>query len=182
LERFKVNLRDQFQLSEIEADQIVFFIQVMFSDLSKILVILIPFAITGYLIEYLSILSLTFILRTQSGGFHFKSYFSCLFFTGLYFVTITILSTLSLSTSLLIILGVVHSIIIFLLSPMLSEQRKKLKSVNLKSLKIRSTAIAALLVSFYLIKTTPFTLCAIWVVISQGTLLLIQKGVLHVTR
>lgn len=182
MERLKVNLRDQFQISEIQADQIIFFLQVILADLSKILVLLIPFTIAGYFTEYLSILSLTFILRTQSGGFHFKSYLPCLFFTGLYFVTIIILSKLSLSASILIVFGAINTIIIFLLSPMLSEQRKKLPSVHLKSLKIRSTAIAVLLLSFYLIKINPFTLCAIWVVISQGLLLLVQKGVLYVTR
>ncbi|MBI9010644.1 MAG: accessory gene regulator B family protein [Clostridiales bacterium] len=182
MNNFKSNIINQFQISEIEADQIIYLLQIIFSDLSKVAIILIPFLYTGYLIEYFSILGLTLVLKSQAGSFHFKNYWSCLIFTSLYFISILLLMKLNINKNILIGLGSLAVIIIAILSPMLSEQKKKIKRLNIKALKIRALAISLLYVSFFIIKNNPFTHSAIWVVIIQSSLLLIQKGVSHVTK
>ena len=89
---------------------------------------------------------------------------------------------LNINKNILITLGSIAIIIIGILSPMLSEQKKKIKRLNIKALKIRALAISLLYVVFFIIKNNPFTHSAIWVVIIQSSLLLIQKGVSHVTK
>lgn len=182
MEQFKTNLMNQMQLSEIEADQIVYFLQMIFTDASKMVIIIIPFLITGHLAEYGSILILTLILRSQSGGFHFKRYLSCLAFTFTYFIAVLLLTQLAITNTFLIAFGIIGCATIAWLSPMLSQQRKKLKRINVSSLKYRSIAIASIYTVLFFVRDTPFTRCAIWVVIIQGILLLIQKGVLYVKR
>lgn len=179
---FKTNLMNQFQLSEVEADQIVYFLQMIGTELSKMTIIFIPFLITGHLAEYGSILILTLILRSQSGGFHFKRYLSCLVFSFIYFITVLFLTKIAITNTFLIALGIAGCVAISWLSPMLSPQRKKLKRINVSSLKYRSIAIALIYTVLFLIKSNPFTRCAVWVVIIQGILLMIQKGVLYVKR
>jgi accessory gene regulator B len=182
MKQLKLNLMNQMQLSEIEADQVVYFFQIIGSDLSKVLIIFIPFLLSGHLVEYLTILILTFLLKSQTGGFHFKNYMSCLTFTFTYFAAVFLMSKVLLPTPVLITIGVFSLLIITWLSPMLSKQRKKLKRINTQVLRIRAVSIAALYLLFFVIKINPFTLCAIWVVVIQSFLLMIQKGVLYVTR
>lgn len=182
MNNFKANIMNQFQISEIEADQIVYLIQIIFIDLSKAALIMIPFLFTGYLIEYFSILGLTLVLKSQAGSFHFKNYWLCFTFTSLYFISILLLMKLSIYKTTLLGLGSIAIIIIGILSPMLSEQKKKIKRLNIKALKIRALAISLLYVIFFFIKNNPFTYSAIWVVIIQSSLLLIQKGVSHVPK
>lgn len=182
MEQMKTNLMNQFQLSEIEADQIVYIIQVLTTDLSKVFLVLIPFILTGHLVEYFSILLMTLILRSQAGGFHFKRYITCLGFTITYFISILLLTRLTLPYYFMMTLGGLSVLTIYMLSPMLSEQRKRIKRLNVKSLKIRAVAIAVMYLVFFIIKINPFTLCAIWVLNVQAILLLIQKGVLYVSH
>jgi len=179
---FKSNLMNQFRMTEVEADQIVYLLQIIFTDLSKVAIIFIPFLVTGYLVEYFSILGLTLVLKSQAGSFHFKNYWSCLIFTSLYFISILLLMKLNINRTLLLGLGSIAVILIGILSPMLSDQKKKIKRLNIKALKMRAIAISLLYVVFYIVKTNPFTHSAIWVVIIQSSLLLIQKGVSHVTK
>lgn len=80
-------LKNNYGYSDFQIGQIRYTIISILSDVSKLIIMGIFFILTDYFFQYLAAIATLLVLRTCTGGLHFKHYFSCLalsFFSFIY--------------------------------------------------------------------------------------------------
>ena len=82
MNNFKANIKQKYNISNYQAEQIIFVIKSLGSELSKMLIMGILFR--NEILLFLFQLIFRCFLRSFSGGFHFYSYWSCLLASVLY--------------------------------------------------------------------------------------------------
>ena len=82
MNNFKANIKQKYNISNYQAEQIIFVIKSLGSELSKMLIMGILFR--NEILLFLFQLIFMCFLRSFSGGFHFYSYWSCLLASVLY--------------------------------------------------------------------------------------------------
>jgi accessory gene regulator B len=174
-----VNIIDEnLELDRQQHDKVRFTLEVILTDISKILIILFISRIMGISRDLMIVLLFSFPLRINVGGFHMKKYFSCLIFSSIYLFTIFYLNTsLQVETPILVVVGIICGIIIFSIAPIVPRERVETTSMKIKQLKIRATILSIIYVTLFTIINNPYTRYGIWVIIIQTALLLIAKGV-----
>ena len=174
-----VNIIDEnLELDRQQHDKVRFTLEVILTDISKILIILFISRIMGISRDLMIVLLFSFPLRINVGGFHMKKYFSCLIFSSIYLFTIFYLNTsLQVETPILVVVGIICGITIFSIAPIVPRERVETTSMKIKQLKIRATILSIIYISLFTIVNNPYTRYGIWVIIIQTALLLIAKGV-----
>ena len=71
-------LKNNYGYSDFQIGQIRYTIISILSDVSKLIIMGIFFILTDYFFQYLAAIATLLVLRTCTGGLHFKHYFSCL--------------------------------------------------------------------------------------------------------
>ena len=71
-------LKNNYGYSDFQIGQIRYTIISILSDVSKLIIMGIFFIVTDYFFQYLAAIATLLVLRTCTGGLHFKHYFSCL--------------------------------------------------------------------------------------------------------
>ncbi|MBO5031462.1 MAG: accessory gene regulator B family protein [Lachnospiraceae bacterium] len=168
-------MTNEMKLNLKEQKFIIFKLKCIVYDLSKFVIILLFFCFTGNLNEYLFAVMISVPLRTQSGGLHFKHYWSCFLFSFGYFVFVIYgLQRIILPFSLLILFMAVCAIINFALSPIQSASRPSLPDAERHSIKQKTFMItvysAVIVLLFY---HTPLAATGYWTIILHSLQLLI---------
>lgn len=78
-------IQKEYEFSDYQIKLLRFSFTGILYDLSKTLIFMIYFCIIGKFPEFLFALVPLVLLRTRSGGIHFKKYWTCFFFSFLYF-------------------------------------------------------------------------------------------------
>lgn len=166
------------ELDKQKHDIIRFVLEVIISDSSKILIILIASSFLGYRFDLIIVLLFSFPLRFNIGGFHLKKYCSCLIFSSSYLLAIYYINKyLHVTVSILIIVAVLCSFIIFMIAPIIPSERIGASTTRFKQLKLRASFLIFLYIALFTIANNPYTRYGIWVIILQTILLLFAKGV-----
>lgn len=168
-------MTNEMNLSSKEQKLIIFQLKCLLYDLSKFIVMFLFFYFTGNLDKYLFAVMVSIPLRTQSGGLHFKHYWSCFLFSFGYFsVIICFLSSIILPRSFFLMLMALCSVTNYFLSPVLSPSRPPLSAEEIQSVKQRAfiiTICCALVI--LLLYHTPFASAVCWTIILHSLQLLI---------
>ena len=82
MNNFKANIKQKYNISNYQAEQIIFVIKSLGSELSKMLIMGILFR--NEILLFLFQLIFMCFLRSFSGGLHFYSYWSCILASVLY--------------------------------------------------------------------------------------------------
>ena len=168
-------MANEIKLSPREQKFIIFKLKCIMYDLSKFIVMSLFFYYIGHLTQYLFAVLVSIPLRTQSGGLHFKHYWSCFLFSFGYFtIIICVLGKILLPCSLFLLLMLFCSIINFCLSPIQSATRPLLSDVKRQAIKKKSYIItiycAVVILIFY---QTSFASVGYWTIILHSLQLLI---------
>lgn len=136
----------EFKLSRIEKMKLDYSIEVLWNELSKLIILLILFSFIGrskeFIFSFISLLS----TRSFSGGVHFKSYKSCLLFSAIFFTTSIILITKINGFILISFLFVFSLVTMILIAPVISKNRPKYS--DKKKLHFKHIAFYIILIHF----------------------------------
>ena len=172
MNNFKANIKQKYNISNYQAEQIIFVIKRLGSELSKLLII--------FLEDFLSFLfQLIFMcfLRSFSGGFHFYSYWSCLLASVLYMSSLVfIFPNITLPLYMQIFLLSISFCICYLIGPVLSKYRINFPKKQLYFCRNVTCSIIFLFsLILYIIPQNRYMVAGSWMIILHSLQLLAAK-------
>lgn len=168
----------EFDLSKIEKLKLKYSIEVLFNDISKLVILLILFIILGKTIEFVYSVITLFLIRPFTGGLHFKNYTDCLLFTCLFFLIAINLNVNIPVSKLTPYFYLFSSITILTIVPIINENRPK--HSKKKQLHFKLTALAVVSIHFaifMIMQNNLYLISSIWIFTLQSIQLLVKKGV-----
>lgn len=175
-EKLKSYLQLQLKFSSSDADKIIYGLQGILSELSKLLIVLIISFPLGYADEILISTIVLLSIRCNCGGLHFSHYISCFVFTSAFYTAVIILSNCPLPNTCLS-LGLLISFGIFTLTgPITSTMRPRLASQEVRKYSHRVTLLLLMYSSLLiLLESLPYRKIIYWVIVLQIFQLLCAK-------
>lgn len=170
----------EFNLSSIDSIKLRYSMEVIFNEVSKLIMLLILFSILGFTTDFIySVIALLFI-RPFTGGLHLKSYADCFIFTVFFFsVSLFLKNNIILGSHSLLLLLMFSFFIILLFAPIVGNNRPIYS--NKKLLKFKFIGVAILMIHFFIAYSFsnkhPYIINSTWVFALQSIQLLIAKGV-----
>lgn len=136
-------LREEIGYSIEEIELIRYGAASIMMELSKFIIMLILFTVTGNGMKYLFGIFILLLLRSCSGGLHFSSYIGCLLFSIviLYMGCIFLPNALRLPTRTMLIVLLCCIAITYLTGPVLSKNRPRLTPPQIRKSKTEAIAI-----------------------------------------
>ena len=139
-------LKNNYGYSDFQIGQIRYTIISILSDVSKLIIMGIFFILTDYFFQYLAAIATLLVLRTCTGGLHFKHYFSCLalsFF--LLYIGICQLPKILLPRPLYFVLLLLCILINYLFAPIVSSYRPIPNGIQIQKAKRQAFHIITIL-------------------------------------
>lgn len=168
----------EFDLTDIEKLKLKYSLDVLLLDVSKIIILFTLFYIIGETRNFLYSVFALFLIRPLTGGFHFKTYISCLIFTSLFFLCVIILNRIISLDYYAVYMMISSCIVILGIAPIINENRPSYSESKKKHFKIFALSVIIIHLVLYLIaKRNPYLNISIWVITLQSIQLLIKKGV-----
>ncbi len=168
----------EFDLTDIEKLKLKYSLDVLLLDVSKIIILFTLFYIIGEARNFLYSVFALFLIRPLTGGFHFKTYISCLIFTSLFFLCVIILNRIISLDYYAVYMMISSCIVILGIAPIINENRPSYSESKKKHFKIFALSVIIIHLVLYLIaKRNPYLNISIWVITLQSIQLLIKKGV-----
>lgn len=176
-------LKDTYNYSDYDIQLFKYYIKCILFDLSKLIPLGIFFFAFGYALEYLVAVIVLFLIRTSTGGLHFKRYMSCLTFTAVFFITgIIILPNMSINNCIMLISLLFCMIITNYIGPIVSCYRETPSRLLIRKSKRNSSIIIFLYcILVFIIPNNHYITIGFWVIILQ-TLQLSFAYVLKIRR
>lgn len=172
----KLNYEGRFTDTQIEL--INYSILCIWTDLSKFVILFLLFSLLHYPNEFIYAFVTTSLLRTLSGGKHFKTYIRCLSFSFIYFISLIMLSKFIFEsyTEYLIIGCILSSIILMMIAPQIPIHSRRILKSNPIHLKIIIMIIEITYNALFLVLKEPMFIIGLLAIIFQTILLLNLKG------
>lgn len=163
-----------------EKKLIKYFLKTLLSDISKIIIFYFLFFLFHMEKAFIISLCTLLLLRSFTGGLHFKKYLSCLLFSLLFFsVDLICIRLIPLNNSIVNVFLLLGIIAINLVGPMQSNKRPELSLKNRRINSLLASSIIMIHLLLYNLFPESFYLnCAIWTIILQTVQLIISKGVI----
>jgi len=174
LNDFITYLKNTYNYSNYDIQLLKYYFKSLLYDLSKLIPLGIFFFVLGYTSEYLMATVILFLVRTSTGGLHFKRYISCLTFTaGFFIMSIIMLPKLYPDNSLMLILLLICMIITNYIGPIVSCYRESPSSLLIRKSK-RNTVIIIFIycILIFIIPNNHYLSIGFWVIILQTLQLL----------
>ena len=168
---------ENMNVSERDKKMLLFSIQCILYDVSKLLLFVLIFSLLHKLDLFMFAFVILFPLRISSGGLHFKHYSSCLFFSLGYFIFVTLpLAEIVPSLRIRIFSLLLCMIINVMLGPIRSASRPPLPESEIIKCK-KKTLLATgfgflLLILFY---NTKFLSVGYWTILLHSVQLIIAN-------
>ena len=180
---FITYLKDTYNYSDYDIQLLKYYFKSILYDLSKLIPLGIFFFTFGYVLEYLVAVVILFLVRTSTGGLHFKRYISCLAFTaGFFIMSIIILSKINLNDSLMLIFLLICMIITNYIGPIVSCYRETPSGLLIRKSKRNTTSIIFIYcILIFIIPNNHYITIGFWVIILQ-TLQLLFAYIRNVRR
>lgn len=178
MDRLHNYFESKYNLSHLDSIKLKYSLEIIFNDLSKLVILLTMFSIAGYASDFIySIISLLMI-RSFTGGIHLKSYPQCLLFTGAFFaLTILLKNHVLITQNIYFLLFAISALIIIIFAPIIGENRPTFSKRKLYQFKLTGLFILNLHLIVYLhIKNHPYIANSIWVIFLQSIQILIANG------
>lgn len=169
-------LQLQLKFTSSEAAKIIYGLQGLLSELSKLLIILAVSFPLGYTDEILVATIVLLSIRCNSGGLHFAHYTSCLIFTCSFYSAVIALSSFPLTDAYLSF-GLLFSLGIFILTgPITSVLRPRLTPQEVQRYTHRVIFLLLIYSSvLILLDSLPYRKIIYWVIVLQIFQLLCAK-------
>lgn len=171
-------VQTEYGYSDYQMKLIKFSLTGIFYDLSKTLIFIIYFYATGKLIEFVFAAVPLILLRTKTGGIHFKKYWSCFLFSLAYFYTvINILPALITVHPLAIyLILLICAIMDYMIGPTTLSKRPAPAESLIQKAKIQSFQVVFIVaVLFFIFPNVPYLIVSFWTVVLHAVQLAIAK-------
>lgn len=179
-DKFKSFLIRKLGFTKVESEKILYGFKLFFTDFSKLSLLFLLFWFMNLGSYYLWTTLFTVPLRSQIGGFHLKTYWTCLLTSLTYYICVLFATSLQTPYLIALSLGIFSLGVITMIAPSVPKQRKRLK-VDRLLLKKRALTIGSAYLIFFIVRPDQLSTIALWVLIIQSTLLLSQE-VYHVSQ
>lgn len=157
--------------------KILYAMEVLLSEFSKILIMFITFSIFHKGIDFLLIMFLTIPLRMHIGGFHMNSYFKCLGFSMGYCLVIILLHQyFTIIPYIFVQLSFCSGLFLLAIAPVIPVERRDISTIPKNTLKKRGLLIVLCYTVLFVLWHNDFTIYGQWIIIIQTLLLLVSKG------
>ena len=175
-EKLKSYLQLQLKFSSLDAEKIIYCIEGVLSELSKLLIIFAVALPLGYADEIFISTFVLLSIRCNCGGLHFSHYISCFVFTSTFYITVIFLSTYPLTNSFLA-WGLLVSLGVFtFVGPITSSMRPRLTPLEVQRYSHRVTFLLLIYSSvLVLLEPLPYRNLIYWVIVLQIFQLLCAK-------
>lgn len=179
VDRLHNYLEDRYKLSHIDSLKLKYSMEVIFNDLSKLVILLILFSIAGYAKDFLYSAIALLTIRPFTGGLHLKTYTQCILFTGAFFIISILLKNLIYVTqNIYFLLFTISMLLISGFAPIIGDNRPAFSNKKLYQFKLTGIVILILHLIVYLHnKNHPYIINSIWVMTLQSIQILIARGV-----
>ena len=170
-------LQDTFDYSDFQIGQIRYTVVSILSELSKLFIMGIFFALTHYFLQYLTAITVLLMLRTCTGGLHFKHYISCLAVSFLIlYLGICQLPHVPLARPLYFILLLGCVIINYLFAPIVSSYRPAPDGIRVRKSKLQAFSIIMIYaLILFIVPTNQYLVTGFWIIMLQSLQLLVAK-------
>lgn len=165
-------------LTKREKKALYWTFKIILTETSKLIILWIFFAYFKKEKEFLFSTITLLLLRCNMGGLHFHTYYGCLIFTWMVFVTSIIIfpNILHVSPQSITLLLIFYIILNITTGPVINSTRPPLSKVKIKSIKLTTCLILLL---YILLSWLPifnkYMQCGIWIITEQTLQLIIAK-------
>jgi accessory gene regulator B len=168
----------EFELSEIDKAKLKYSLDVLFTDISKLLILLIIFSIFGKTEEFIFSVLALLTIRPFTGGLHFNTYLGCFLFTTLFFSSVIVLHSIVPLNNFLVFFFAFSFITMLCVAPIAHKNRPGYSKDKNNQFKILGLVVISIhFLSYLLAIKNPYLNISIWVITLQSIQLLIRKGV-----
>lgn len=171
-------VQKEYGYTDYQIKLIKFSLTGIFYDLSKTLIFIIYFYATGKLIEFIFAAVPLILLRTKTGGLHFKKYWSCFLFSLIYFFTVINILPVLITVHPLVVYPVllVCAVVDYMIGPIISSKRPALAENVIKKAKIQSFQVVFIVaILFFIFPNVPYLIVSFWTVVLHVVQLAIAK-------
>lgn len=165
------------KLSEKEKQSIYWGTKLIWTELSKFIILLIIFIILEKPGEFIISTVMLMPIRCNMGGLHFKSYHACLIATFVFFsIAILLLPNIALSKPSVLLLIGICIILNNITGPVINPTRPQLSEFQIIGIKKRAARILVLYAVLYCtFPNNKFLICGIWIIVEQTLQLILSK-------
>jgi len=162
--------------SEDDVDVIRYGLEAFLWEIEKFIYMAVIFIVLGYVWQFLACTIVVMSIRPLAGGFHASTAWRCFWWTLLGFaLAILVLPLITLSNTLIILIGVFSLVVTFIASPLRSEQTEQIAKKDKDKLKkTLATIISAIwLVVLFVHQEHFLATSMIWIIFIQNLQLII---------
>lgn len=173
----KEKIQSEYGFTNFQMGQIRYALECLSSEISKLVIMGIYFAFIHKLPDYVFGVAVLMLLRSRTGGLHFKHYISCFLFTFAFmFLGINVLPAIPLDKLHMLILLFVCLIANFYSSPVVSSYRPVPNGIRVKKSKLQAgTIITAYIVFLYVCPSNLYGTIGFWIIMLQSLQLVAAK-------
>lgn len=170
-------LKASFGYTDFQIEQIRYTVVSLLSEVSKLFIMGVFFTMTHHLPQYLAAIIVLLILRTCTGGLHFKHYSSCLLVSFLiFYLGICQLPNITLPRPTYFILLLVCVIINYLFAPVVSSYRPIPNGIQVRKSKRQAFAMITLYaLIMFIVPVNQYTITGFWIIQLQSFQLIAAK-------
>lgn len=171
-------VQQEYGYSDYEIKLIKFSLTGIFYDLSKTLIFMIFFYITGKFTEFVFAAVPLILLRTRTGGIHLKKYWSCFLFSMIYFYTVINILPSLITVHPLAVYPVllICAVADYMLGPTTLSKRPDPTESFIKKAKIQSFQVVFIVaILFFIFPNVPYLMVSFWTVVLHSVQLSIAK-------
>lgn len=174
--QMKSYLQTQLNFTSYEAERILYGMQGITTELSKLIILFFISFPLGYADEILIATIVLLSIRCNCGGLHFSHYISCFMFTSFFYSSVILLSACPLPDSILAF-GLLMCLGIFsFVGPITSSMRPQLTPLEVQKYSHRVTFLLLIYSSvLVLLESLPYRNLIYWVIVLQIFQLLCAK-------
>lgn len=171
-------VQTEFGFSDYQIKLIRYSITALFYDISKMIIFAVYFYCTGKLLHLFFALCPLILLRTKTGGIHFKKYWTCFFFTFIYLqAAINILPAfISVHPLAIYIILLICAVADYLIGPNSLTRKTPANENFVKKAKLEAFQLILIIaILFFIFSADEYLIVSFWTVVLHTIQLTITK-------
>lgn len=165
--------------SELKYAKIAFSVEMLISEGSKILIVLLIFAMWGKLYEYVFCFGVLLVTRCFTGGIHAKTYLGCLIMSIVFFgLGVIVKENSQINIYVAIVMLMIYVLVILIIAPIQSKNRIKFgrrKRYIQKAIAVISAVTIFVIVKYVCIQNLTMLVYVYWFQLCGGIYAVLQS-------
>lgn len=158
--------------SELKYAKIAFSVEMLISEGSKILIVLMIFAIWGKLYEYVFCFGVLLVTRCFTGGIHAKTYLGCLIMSIVFFgLGVIVKENIQINIFVATVMLMIYMLVMLIIAPIQSKNRirfSRRKRYIQKTIAVISAVVIFVIVKYVCIQDITMLIYVYWFQLCGG--------------